>query len=1457
MTNTNNLAIEQLDSVVVLSPLPSPHSPSRQDSIASDISGADSDTTCRSFESGQLLLVGSSTRSLISMMDNKAANMPEAKARVVHLNNYAKNAEFCDNKVITAKYTKLNFIPTFFYARLSQVANFYFLLVGIGQLIPQISSTQGLPYQWMVLMIVLSIDAVFAALEDRERHRADAKMNARVTQIFDPTHEECFREILWQHISVGSFLKVCNYEAVPADLLLLAVAEPNRNEPVGMCFVETKSLDGETNLKIRQALSCTFSQLSDPRSLGDLPGRIICEKPHHDVNNFSGRYEPKEGHTIPLDLKNIALRGSVIRNTPYVYGLVLSTGADTKIMQSATKTPSKVSKILQIVNRCTGILMTLLVLLCILGASYCSGWISSNYRKTYYLILYNLDGATSFRNDVLGWFIYLGYFWILIASFVPITLYVTIAIVKSYQTFFVNRDIKMYDEVTDTPALVRNADLNDDLGQITHIFSDKTGTLTANEMDFRKMSINGVSYGRGTTEIGREAVKRLGKDISVSDVLADSTPFNSPISNVHFIDPTNSFAHDTNTRTNPEQAKRIHDFFLHLGISHSVVLEQNDKKLSKPTFSASSPDELALVSGSSFFGYTFVGRKNGAVRLQLPDNQQVIYDMLEMIDFTSTRKRMSVFVRSPEKEIFLLTKGADSVIFPRLDAHKINLCIRDITIQHLEKYASEGLRTLVIARKKVSEEQFLSWSKEYKAALSDLDQVARQKAGEPNRIEDLEELIEKDLELLGATAIEDRLQDHVTSTIADLSKSGIKIWILTGDKEETAINIGFACQLLNNDMHRLIINADAFPTVEKLYDLLLSRTKDLRRIRKEGATHYYTSGQAIIIDGNSLTMVFDHTVLRDLFLEVSQQCRAVICCRVSPKQKALVVRLYKTSIQGCRSLAIGDGANDVGMIQEAHVGVGISGHEGMQAVNASDFAIAQFRFLKRLLLVHGHWNYRRMAKLAVYVVYKNIILYTTAFVIGILPGGSGTLYFNNMWMNGYNIFWTSLPIAVIGILEQESPDFIAEMFPGLYYGGAQGDLFSVRIFMNWIIQAIYEGTVCALVPLYLVGSVDSHGYSYALDTCGGIAYSCVIIVGWAKLALNTVTWNYFTAFAFLFSFLFWYVSAFLISNYFPTSISDITFPYAFTMIEFYLSILLSIMLCLGRDFLYKAYKREFCPEYYHILQEYHQYKLDAKKAQWNPPDLRYAFFKADLTQEKPRTTTTELEIKVAEKALPSPNETLSPSFASPAADTPVVQTVVEETMQPLRPVAPAIGLEMEPYTGFAYSTQILDDRFVNPLRDLVLSVKNAGAQSQKQKQKAGGESEKGFEERVKELPLEYQVIYEIQRFQIFAGWGNSYPGHLFNTDPPRFTNADFTDGTSSFGLTDWVVDPSFGGTEQWQYATKFKDFVRAQLSGKALPKKEKRRLRRRLNKLVGRSVRRRRWVPKERVVEQLIAHESP
>ncbi|KAH9102639.1 hypothetical protein LEN26_012732 [Aphanomyces euteiches] len=1343
----------------------------------------------------------SPTKSPGGLVDRHASSLELAASslRLVYLNQPAKNKGFVGNQVITAKYNLWTFVPAFCYERFTQVSNFYFLLVGVGQVIPAITSTFGLPYSWLVLGVVLFVDAIFTAFEDYHRHRADAVMNARETLVYDALAPSCFRSKTWKDIVVGDVIQVKKYEAVPADILLLAVHEADPESPVGMCFIETKSLDGETNLKIRQALGCTFAQLQDPASIAKLPGRVACEHPNHDVNNFMGRFEPGDASSmIPIDLKNVVLRGCVIRNTPFVYGLVLNTGSDTKIMQASHKTPNKLSKAIEIINRGNFILMVTMLLLCVLGAVWNQAWVMKSSPLYLQLDVPSIrDGLNAFRGDMMGLCIAFGYYWVLISSFVPITLYVSIAIVKSYQTYFMNRDLGMYYAATDTPAWVRNADLNDELGQITHIFSDKTGTLTANEMNFRKMSIHGRTYGRGSTDIGRATALRCGRVGSVTDNLAKSDESHPP--HVEFLDPHGDF--EKARRAENVHSAEIDAFLTHLSICHSVVLEKDDTT-NETTFSASSPDELALVAGAAFFGYKFTERSNGRAVVTVEGRGDMEFQMLELIEFTSTRKRMSVVVRHPDGRILLLTKGADSIVFPRLARHS-DEHLKAKTIEHMEMYAEEGLRTLVLAQRELGQDWYLTWSAQYKHVLANLDESSATYQAELAIVEQLEDEMERDLELLGATAVEDRLQNGVPQAISSLMSAGIKVWVLTGDKEETAINIAFACQLITNDMDRLILNMDACASdPNRLKQLMLEKA---HRTRSSLASIHSKKGetlvpvnmrmQALVVDGAVLTMIYHYPLLKFLFLELAEQCCAVICCRVSPKQKAEVVSLVKNNIKGCRTLSIGDGANDVSMIQEAHVGVGISGHEGMQAVNASDFAIAQFAFLQRLLLVHGHWNYRRMARLVLYVVYKNILCWFTLFVLSLVASGSGTVYMNYNWLNGYNVFWTFLPIMILAIMEQETSATMAQDYPGLYHIGPHGYLLSVTILSQWVFEALYEGMVCALVPVLLMGQISSSGYAYSMYDCGGLAYTSLIVVGWAKLVLNTMSWNAGMHFAMWATLPFWFGSGIVLSDHFTSDSGDHSFPYQYTLPEFWMLLLLCIVLSLFRDFVFKVWKREWRPEYYHILQETEKYHLSTD-TDWDPPRHRHNYkpFRVDFSHY----LTSELH------ALPD---------------------------------APWIELQQPKHRGFAFSIQPSENRHFNPVRSIVLAPIKRAVVRVLSPRSASQEEAAFWAKRKAE-----GHVYEYQRYQVFVGW--SAPFGL--TDPCHFGTRDMRDG-AQHGMPSpdiWMIDSSVGLADgkHWEYATKFRDFKKVDIATTRLKKPSA--MQRKINKMVGRCVRRRRWILK-------------
>lgn len=568
--------------------------------------------------------------------------------------------------------------------------------------------------------------------------------------------------------------------------------------------------------------------------------------------------------------------------------------------------------------------------------------------------------------------------------------------VKFFQADLINSDLDIYYPDTDTPAVCRTSSLVEELGQIEYIFSDKTGTLTCNVMEFKQCSIGGLCYADEVPE-DRRATVQDGEEVGIHD-------FSKLRENLK----------THNTRNT------MHHFLTLLATCHTVIPERREDKPGEIKYQAASPDEGALVEGAVQLGYRFTARKPRSVTVSV-NGQECEYQLLNICEFNSTRKRMSAIVRGPDGKIVLYTKGADTVILERLAKENP---IVEPTTAHLEDYATEGLRTLCLAMREIPEDEYQRWNAIYETAATTIN----------NRGEELDkaaELIEKDLYLLGATAIEDKLQDGVPDTIHTLQTAGIKIWVLTGDRQETAINIGMSCKLISEDMTLIIVNEETMAGTKD------SITKKLTAIKSQKDTGVETEAMALIIDGRSLTFALEKE-LDKVFLELAVLCKAVVCCRVSPLQKALVVKLVKRNKKDSLLLAIGDGANDVSMIQAAHVGVGISGMEGLQAARSADVAIGQFRFLRKLLLVHGSWSYQRISRVILYSFYKNITLYITQFWYSFQNAFSGEVIYESWTLSFYNVFFTVMPPLVMGICDQYISARLLDRYPQLYQLGQKG-----------------------------------------------------------------------------------------------------------------------------------------------------------------------------------------------------------------------------------------------------------------------------------------------------------------------------------------------------------------------------------------------------------------------------------
>ncbi|RQM23233.1 hypothetical protein B5M09_003153 [Aphanomyces astaci] len=958
---------------------------------------------------------------------------------------------FCTNVVVTSKYTKWSFLPKFTVESFAKLANAYFLLVSILQCIPAITNT-GWPSTLPVLMFILTVDGTLAIIEDRRRHLADDEANSASCRV---VFNGNLVAMPWSALQVGHIVKLDNRGTAPADLLILAVHEVDVEHKAGICYVETKSLDGETNLKLRQAMESTM-HAQDEVEVSALHGRVECEQPNKAINRFAGSFFTDQPNgsiaNHPISIQNIVLRGCQLRNTEWMYGLVLNTGPDTKIMQSFAKPETKWSSINDHVNVMIKWLLAMLLVAC----------------GQYFLLLYQM---------------------------IPVSLYVTISTVMLIQAMLMALDLDMYYDVLDSRMIVRTMALNEELGQISYIFSDKTGTLTCNVMEFRKCSINGVSYGLGTTEIGRAALKRKGLPVPEVPV----SKYGAKVPYVNFHDPKlHQKLTDIPLNSSTNALTNEAEFFLHLAICHTVIPEQATDKHGDAVlrYSASSPDEQALVSAAKFFGFAFESRGLGVARVRVtnkslqqdPSASSELWEfkVLDVLEFNSDRKRMSCVVQDPNGAFMLLTKGADNVITPLL-ANDNDADVVAATLEQLQTFADDGLRTLTIAKKVIPTAYYHQWTKRYKAACASLDQIDKRKNGHPNDIDACMVEMEQDLVLLGATAIEDKLQDNVPRAIARLMEAGMKVWVLTGDKQETAINIAYACQLMDNDMMQYVFNLDEYPDLASLRASLALCVADLDQVE--------ITRRSLVIDGDALEMVMaDTDDACAMFLKVAMECASVVCCRVSPSQKAEVVGLVRANNVKARTLAIGDGANDVAMIQRAHVGVGICGMEGMQAVNSSDYAIGQFYFLEKLLLHHGRLNYVRMSKLVGYMFYKNIMMALAQYFYLYTTGSSGQKAYSEIAFQAYNLAFTSMPIVVLGVFDYDVPWAVGQRFPALYKPGITGELFNTTVFFKWIAASIFESAVIFIVTVYGYNQLEQGLGSGDLQQYGILLFALVVFV---------------------------------------------------------------------------------------------------------------------------------------------------------------------------------------------------------------------------------------------------------------------------------------------------------------------------------------------------------------------------
>ena len=1152
------------------------------------------------------------------------------------------------NTIRSSKYNAWNFLPRQLFAQFSKLANFYFLCVSILQMIPGLSTT-GRYTTIVPLMFFVSLSMAKEGLEDFRRYKLDKEENNRYASVLHASTRSAsivsagtgvekgstiggafmsqYAPVKWHNLRVGDVVKLARDEAIPADIVLLHSTGPN-----GVACIETMALDGETNLKNKQPSPATSKLCSSPDGITTCDAHFVVEDPNLDLYNFEGKVTV-DGKAFPLTNNEIVYRGSVLRNTPEAIGMIINSGEECKIRMNANKNPRIKAPTLQsMVNKIVIVMVVFVVGLSLSCSGAYEAW-SSYEDNAWYLV----DATVPF-GPIFSSFV------IMFNTLIPLSLYVSLEIVKVAQMLLLN-DIDMYDPESDTPFDAKTSTINEELGQVSYIFSDKTGTLTENVMRFRKMSVAGTAWVHDV-DLKREASKNIdlqpskrrlstkGKGKGPLRTLRASIG-SRKVSPAAFEEAEDEVANEAGQSSIPPTSRqelntmvmisyiqrRPHTLFarktkmliLSIALCHTCLPEHSET--GEISFQASSPDELALVVAAQELGYLAYERNAALLTIKTfpdgPTAEPVLedYEVLDVIEFSSKRKRMSVVVRFPDNRICVLCKGADSIVMERLRlaslaAQKVieiekrasdrksmeaqhaiarqssqversgsiasfarrnssvrpsllkrtstgrvvpirdevdtwlNERERDVEVdaasansvyytprpsaqfsrrssfagpehrasmqshreeedlveealvaddpaiiercfQHVNDFATEGLRTLLYGHRFLNEDEYQNWRKIYHDATTSL-------VNRSELIEKAGELIEQQLELGGATAIEDKLQKGVPDTIDRLRRAGIKMWMLTGDKRETAINIGHSCRLIKDYSSVTVLDHEA-GNVEHTISATVSA------IQGGGVAH-----SVVVVDGQTLGSITASDAWNKSFLELAILADSVICCRASPSQKASLVNAIRKRVGGSVTLAIGDGANDIAMIQEAHVGIGITGKEGLQAARVSDYSIAQFRFLVKLLLVHGRWNYVRTCKYTVGTFWKEILFYLTQALYQRWNGYTGTSLYEPWSLTMFNTLFTSLPVIFLGIFEKDLLPATLIAAPELYTRGQRGDGFNFKVFISWMFMGVCEAMVVYFTMFSLFANI-AFTRDNTLFAMGDLTYTVSVIVIFMKL----------------------------------------------------------------------------------------------------------------------------------------------------------------------------------------------------------------------------------------------------------------------------------------------------------------------------------------------------------------------
>ncbi|CAK1600265.1 unnamed protein product [Parnassius mnemosyne] len=1008
------------------------------------------------------LLTRSKKTSIWSRFNLFRFRKKELSSRVIYIGQLPED-DFPPNHICNQKYSFITFLPLVLYEQFRFFLNLYFLVMAVSQFIPSIRIGYLYTY-WGPLCFVLAVTLFREAVDDFRRYRRDKEVNRQLYErIVLDTPTDGYRPFYTEHVPasalrVGDIVMLHKGQRVPADMILLRT-----NETMGTVFIRTDQLDGEIDWKLRIPLPSTQKLPTDAHLL-DINAQIFVEKPEKDIHSFIGtctRLDEEESDS--LDIENTLWSGSVVASGQAT-GLIIYTGSETRSVMNNAVPRSKVGRLDLQVNDLTKVLFAATLLISFLM-----------------IVLKGFDGP---------WYGFLFRFILLFSYIIPISLRVNLDMGKAFYSWTIQRDKRIEGTV------MRSTTIPEELGRIQYLLADKTGTLTKNEMVFQKLHLgNALFDSNNFHEVEAFLTQYVTND-------APSLPTSPSSQPGEALAPT---------------PRQIWDVVLALALCHNVTPvydigeqradeAQSDMDSSMMSescggavpqqqlcdYQASSPDEVALVKWTDMMGISLYKRDLHNISLKLRAANEIMqFTILQVFPFTSESKMMGIIVQEENTgAITYYVKGADVALSKLLDSSWLS--------SECSKLAADGLRTLVVAKKTLSKNEYLEFESEYKEARLSVTARGERTAAALARLR-------RGLTLLALTGVEDRLADHVPRTLAMLRAANLKIWMLTGDKLETALCIARSLQL-GGGTHWL--TASECTTRLQAYALLNSLQ------RADESTD-------LIIEGETLEVCL--RCYEEEFVSVLRRCSGMVVARCSPTQKARVAQLLRA--RGHVVAAVGDGGNDVAMIQEADIGVGIEGAEGRAASLAGDVSVRAFSSLARLLLVHGRRAAMRSAALCLFIVHRGVVVSTMQAVFSVVFYFSSVSLYPGFLMVGYGTVFTMLPVFSL-VLDKDIPSSTALRYPQLYKQLTNGRQLSYKTFYMWIGISIYQGGVIMYGALVLFEDQLIHIVE--------ISYTALILTELIMVALTVVTWHRLMILAELVSLAMYAATLFIFTTYFDS-----------------------------------------------------------------------------------------------------------------------------------------------------------------------------------------------------------------------------------------------------------------------------------------------------------------------------------